>query len=279
MSYKPIPDTLVSATVTAGDLEFGAAEIKDATSDNRAGVVNADPGPTDYALEVRPVGQAALFGAVNETAPATDTASSGLNGRLQRIAQRITSLIALLPASLGGKTAAASLSITTATDDPLVALFGGVTETAPGTDTASSGLNGRLQRIAQRVTSLIALLPASLGVKAGASSLAVAISTEDAAKFTAPSTGTITSVNDTNADGTILAANASRKGAAFFNDSTVVLYLALSNVTSSATVHTVQIAAGGYYELPVCQGGVYTGVVKGIWASDASGAVRVTELT
>lgn len=41
-------------------------------------------------------------GALLETAPATDTASSGLNGRLQRIAQRITSLIALLPAALVG---------------------------------------------------------------------------------------------------------------------------------------------------------------------------------
>lgn len=40
-------------------------------------------------------------GAVNETAPASDTASSGLNGRLQRIAQRLTSIIALLPAALG----------------------------------------------------------------------------------------------------------------------------------------------------------------------------------
>jgi len=35
-------------------------------------------------------GTAALLGAVNETAPATDTASSGLNGRLQRVAQNIT---------------------------------------------------------------------------------------------------------------------------------------------------------------------------------------------
>lgn len=52
-----------------------------------------------------------LIGAVNETAPATDTASSGLNGRLQRIAQRITSLIALLPTSLGRKTAALSLAV------------------------------------------------------------------------------------------------------------------------------------------------------------------------
>ena len=39
-------------------------------------------------------------GSLTETAPATDTASSGLNGRLQRIAQRLTSLIALLPAAL-----------------------------------------------------------------------------------------------------------------------------------------------------------------------------------
>lgn len=41
-------------------------------------------------------------GSLTETAPANDTASSGLNGRLQRIAQRISSLIALLPTALGG---------------------------------------------------------------------------------------------------------------------------------------------------------------------------------
>ena len=54
---------------------------------------------------------ATLVGAVTETAPASDTASSGLNGRLQRIAQRLTSLIALVPASLGSKAASASLSV------------------------------------------------------------------------------------------------------------------------------------------------------------------------
>jgi len=57
-----------------------------------------------------------LTGAVNETAPASDTASSGLNGRLQRIAQRLTSLIALLPSSLGIKTASGSLSVAPASD-------------------------------------------------------------------------------------------------------------------------------------------------------------------
>jgi hypothetical protein len=42
-----------------------------------------------------------LIGAVNETAPASDTANSGLNGRLQRIAQRLSSIIALIPTALG----------------------------------------------------------------------------------------------------------------------------------------------------------------------------------
>jgi len=43
-------------------------------------------------------------GSLTETAPATDTASSGLNGRLQRIAQRLTSLITALgtPFQAGG---------------------------------------------------------------------------------------------------------------------------------------------------------------------------------
>ena len=121
----------------------------------------------------------AQLGSVTETAPASDTASSGLNGRLQRIAQRITSLIALLPASLGSKAASASLAVTDSTED--IARVGIVTETAPASDTASSGLNGRLQRIAQRLTSLIALVPASLGSKADSASLAVTHSTEDKA--------------------------------------------------------------------------------------------------
>lgn len=139
-----------------------------------------------------------LFGIVTETAPASDTASSGLNGRLQRIAQNITAMSAKLPTTLGTKTAANSMSVTTASDDALVALQGAVTETAPATDTASSGLNGRLQRVAQRITTLLSVLPASLGAKAAAASLAVTQSTEDAAQMgslteTAPATDTASS--------------------------------------------------------------------------------------
>jgi len=59
-------------------------------------------------------------------------------------------------------------------------LSGGVTEAAPANDTASSGLNSRLQRIAQRITSLIALVPASLGAKTSANSFAVVLASDQA---------------------------------------------------------------------------------------------------
>jgi hypothetical protein len=65
-----------------------------------AEVVNADEAPasTKYGLLVRAVGLLTALGAVTETAPATDIASSGLNGRLQRVAQNLTSLTAALVA-------------------------------------------------------------------------------------------------------------------------------------------------------------------------------------
>jgi hypothetical protein len=126
----------------------------------------------------------AQLGALTEAAPATDTASSGINGRLQRIAQHLTALIALFPAALtaGGNFKAAILEAlpagtnllgkfgidqtTPGTSDSVTVKaadgVGSLTEAAPATDTASSGLNGRLQRIAQRLTSLIALFPTAL---------------------------------------------------------------------------------------------------------------------
>lgn len=105
------------------------------------------------------------------------------------------------------------------------------------------------------------------------------LSTVSVSASDGPTAGAITSVNDTASDTTILAANAARKGASIFNDSTSILYLALANVTSSTTVYTVQVQGGQFYELPLCDGGVYTGVIKGIWSADASGAARVTEWT
>ncbi len=81
-----------------------------------ASLSSIDTKLTSQATAANQTAQSTLFGALTETAPASDTASSGLNGRLQRIAQRITSLIALLPASLGQKTMANSLAVTLASD-------------------------------------------------------------------------------------------------------------------------------------------------------------------
>lgn len=94
------------------------------------------------ALETTQTAQNTLIGAVTETAPATDTASSGLNGRLQRIAQRITSLIALLPTSLGQKTMANSFAVVLASDQSTlpVSVSGTVTSgPVRGTFTDRSG--------------------------------------------------------------------------------------------------------------------------------------------
>lgn len=197
--------SLVIAGVTSGGVQqtievnaSGHVNIADGGGSITVDAVSW-PLPTGAATSANQTTEQGLIGALTETAPATDTASSGLNGRLQRVAQRLTSLIALLPASIGTKTAAGSLAVVLASDQTLplptgaatsanqtseLTLIGAVTETAPATDTASSGLNGRLQRIAQRLTSLIALLPASLGQKTSANSLAVVLPSDQTVGIT-----------------------------------------------------------------------------------------------
>lgn len=95
--------TLTSPTVATitGDVEIGAVELKDGATDTRA-KVGAGSGLVtgDNALAVANPTGGILTGALTETAPASDTASSGLNGRLQRIAQNITALIAALAAKI-----------------------------------------------------------------------------------------------------------------------------------------------------------------------------------
>lgn len=89
-------------------------------------------------------------------------------------------------------------------------------------------------------------------------------------------TGTVTSVADTATSTTLLASNASRKGHTIYNDSTVTLYVK-HGATASTTSFTVPIAAGGFYESPASP--IYTGIIDGIWASDAAGSARITEYT
>jgi hypothetical protein len=88
-------------------------------------------------------------------------------------------------------------------------------------------------------------------------------------------TGTATSVASTvTTNTTILAANVARFGASIYNESTAVLFLLLGAGTESATVYTLQMAAGSYYETPFG----FTGIIKGHWAS-ANGSARIVEYT
>lgn len=85
----------------------------------------------------------------------------------------------------------------------------------------------------------------------------------------------LTTVPGSNATTPLLASNALRKGASFYNESAATLYLALA-ATASLTAYTVQIAPGGFYELPPPD--IYIGAISGIWSA-STGNARITELS
>jgi hypothetical protein len=87
-------------------------------------------------------------------------------------------------------------------------------------------------------------------------------------------TSSVTSVAASASSVQLLASTAGRRGAYFYNDSTVNCYLKLGT-TASTSSFTVKIAGGGFYELPYpC----YTGRIDAIWDS-ATGNIRITELS
>lgn len=154
-------------------------------------------------------------------------------------------------------------------------LVGAVTETAPASDTASSGLNGRLQRIAQRLTSLISLLPSSIGTKTSAGSLSVVLASDQAAIQTTTAkaaTATLTNVTAAGSTTSIAASNVARKSIIIANDSNKDMYIKYGT-TASLTSFTVKIPKDSSIEETT-----YTGAIDAIWASGVSGAARVTEM-
>lgn len=92
---------------------------------------------------------------------------------------------------------------------------------------------------------------------------------------TGPSTSTATSVDSSTVSGTILAANAARRGAVIFNTDANALYLLLGAGTASATNTSVILAQNTSYEVPFG----YTGIIVGVWSADGTGAAKVTEFT
>lgn len=133
-----------------------------------SGTANFDT--TLLAKEAKQDTELVRLGILTEASPADDTASSGLNGRLQRIAQRLTSLIALFPLSLGQKVRAESFAVTLATQDvtaltPPAAIAGYATETKQNTIIAG-------------LSSIDAGIPVGLGQAVMASSMPVTLASD-----------------------------------------------------------------------------------------------------
>lgn len=87
-------------------------------------------------------------------------------------------------------------------------------------------------------------------------------------------TSVVTSVAGSVVNVTLLAVNASRLGATFYNDSNARLFLKLGATATTASF-TVRIGSQDYFEVPFS----YTGIIDGIWAPVASGFVVITEFT
>jgi hypothetical protein len=184
------------------------------TPDDDVLPITSAPAGTERAIPVRnipsgtqPVSHAAASQADGHSATLGSTADADT---ASTVIGRLKKLISLLPTALVGDRlkvdgsgvtqpiSAASLPLPTgaATETTLGTRLsesdfdtktGSLTETAPATDTASSGLNGRLQRIAQRLTTLLSGgLPAALGAQGG-------LKIEGVASGTAvPVSGTVT---------------------------------------------------------------------------------------
>ena len=154
---------------------------------------------------------------VNITAQTTDLNVNVTNASLTNIDTNTSTISSQLPATLGGKTAANSLSVTLSTDEPIVDV---------GIDTANqtgnlrtteqdTNFSGAMNNLANNfntlatestVSTISAQLPTTLGGKTGGNSLSVTLSTDepviDVGIDTANQTGNLrVSEQDTNFSG------------------------------------------------------------------------------
>lgn len=152
-------------------------------------------------LKVKDTDVETVIGAVDTVAPLTDIASSNINGRLQRVAQNITSLSNQLPAALGSQVIADSLSVNIASDQIVETdlpdavkldiqeigdYLGNIDSAAPALDTDNATINGRLKGVMVRLSSLISKLPVTLGTQTTANSLAVNIASDQVVSVSLP---------------------------------------------------------------------------------------------
>lgn len=84
----------------------------------------------------------------------------------------------------------------------------------------------------------------------------------------------VSSVDDTTTSTQLLAPDMARKGASIWNTSTAILYVLQGQGTASASNFSFQLAPGELWESP--HENAVKGGLTGIWASNASGAAKIT---
>lgn len=194
---------------------------------------------------------------------------------------------------VSGLATTTSPSYTTATQNPLSLTLAGAVRTdssavtqpvsattlplptGAATATLQTSGNASLTTIATETTAISGQLPATLGQKVSASSLAVVLASDETVPVTLPvsTTAAQTSVAGSAASVSLLASNSSRKGYSIFNDSTAILYVGFT-ATTTTSAYSVKLFPNSCISSEF----IYTGVISGIWAS-AAGAAKVTEYT
>ena len=199
---------------------------------------------------------------------------------------------------------------TLASNDPSVTQIGSLTETAPATDTASSGLNGRLQRIAQRITSLMAAIVGPTA--SGAALTANPLTTGGLAKTALPVAVTdgqvvnrlhdiygrqiarltlreqqvdqTTTISSSTAETTILTADATYKldiyGMILSNTSATAISVTLRDATGAGTARVFRIPAGQMVGFIFTESGALRqAAVNNNWTLTCGTSVAAIEVT
>lgn len=293
------PSVGVTGSTIPGDATFIGGT--DGTNLRGVAAINTTPAGTEYALVTRniPSGTQAVSGTVTSNIGTTNglALDSSVNGIL--LAQNSTTSGQLGPLVQGAVTTS-SPSYTTAKTSPLSLTTAGalridgsaVTQPVSGTVAATQSGTWTVQPGNTANTT-----PWLLTISQGGNSATVTASNAlkvDGSAVTQPVSGTVTAnagtgvfsvvtnkastssltnVNGSATNVTLLASNSNRLFSAIYNDSTSKLYVKLGT-TASATSFTMLVFPGSYWEVPIN----YTGEIDGIWAS-AVGAARVTELT
>jgi hypothetical protein len=183
---------------------------------------------------------------------------------------------AKIPGPLGAQTIANAMAVSIASDQT-VPVSAAALPLPTGAATEAT-----LTAVGLILSSMDAKLPATLGQKAMATSLAVVVASDQSPIPVAVAGGSTVATSArlaASASSQVLfAAATTRRGGTIYNDSAATLYVLLSATGAASTTNFTVVLApltngiGGYYELPFG----YTGAVQAI-SSSATGAVQITD--